>query len=590
MSATLILSAQARKKLIRELSPILESIRDFETSLRGVNDPEWPSRFQQPLELGRKLIRAHSEELSLDLAGDFAGLRSQISRHVVPREDDTIGPAERLKAIRGARGALLADIDTLLDTASSYGLKARQLQEVLPDSQVIERAGFDNMLRTLDERLRRVEEGVQKVAEASRTDDDAAPQQKGLVNFYVENLSLDVALARAEATASELIDFNAMARAIEGMVELTGDFVSSVEGMRQVVSQHVSDAASWTRKRVMRASKGFRTIIKRAVGPAQTGALTGKGGGAAGLIPIDDSEFTRLIQEGDDFIELGKLSKGRNAFERAHALAMEEQATTRRQSWERNLSVSHNRLGDVEKQAGDLAAARERYEAGLAIAETLAQREPGNAGWQRDLSVSHNKLGDVETQVGNLAAARERYEAGLAIRETLAQREPGNAEWQRDLSVSYDKLGDVERQAGNLAATRERYEAGLAIAETLAQREPGNAEWQRDLSVSYNKLGDVERQAGNLAAARERYEAGLAIAETLAQREPGNAEWQRDLWGSHGKLGQLALTEDNASLSLTHFRAAERVMATLVEQRPDHPGFAADLETVRQYIERIGSA
>ena len=41
--------------------------------------------------------------------------------------------------------------------------------------------------------------------------------------------------------------------------------------------------------------------------------------------------------------------------------------------------------------------------------EELAAADPGNAGWQRDLSVSHNKIGDVLTAQGNLAAALAAY-------------------------------------------------------------------------------------------------------------------------------------------------------------------------------------
>ena len=44
---------------------------------------------------------------------------------------------------------------------------------------------------------------------------------------------------------------------------------------------------------------------------------------------------------------------------------------------------------------GDLSAALSAYRASLAIRERLAAADPGNAGWQRDLSVSHGKLGDV---------------------------------------------------------------------------------------------------------------------------------------------------------------------------------------------------
>jgi len=92
-----------------------------------------------------------------------------------------------------------------------------------------------------------------------------------------------------------------------------------------------------------------------------------------------------------------------------------------------------------------LAAAPTSYQASLAIRERLAKADPGNAGWQRDLSVSHNKIGDVQREQGDLAAALTSYRASLAIRERLAKADPGNAGWQRDLSVSHERIGDVQR-------------------------------------------------------------------------------------------------------------------------------------------------
>jgi hypothetical protein len=39
-------------------------------------------------------------------------------------------------------------------------------------------------------------------------------------------------------------------------------------------------------------------------------------------------------------------------------------------------------------------------QAGLAIADRLAKSNPGNASWQRDLSVSYYKIGDVQVAQG----------------------------------------------------------------------------------------------------------------------------------------------------------------------------------------------
>ncbi|MGL4313844.1 MAG: tetratricopeptide repeat protein [Sphingomonas sp.] len=287
------------------------------------------------------------------------------------------------------------------------------------------------------------------------------------------------------------------------------------------------------------------------------------------------------------WIELGRLRlvyDGIDAARRCTDIALQHVTD------ERDRGVLEDELGDIELRLGNLGRARERYAAGLAIAEQRAAREPGNSLWQRDVSVSRNKLGDIEVAAGNLGAARERYAASLAIAEQLAARDPGNSEWQRDLSVSHNKLGDIEVAAGNLTAASERYAAGLAIRERLAAREPGNSLWQRDLWVSHEKLGDIEMAAGNLGAARERYAAGLAIREQRAAREPGNSEWQRDLWASNGKLGQLAETEGDREAAIDHYRRAEAIMSALVERWPDHPGFAKDLAHVRGDIARVEAA
>ena len=76
---------------------------------------------------------------------------------------------------------------------------------------------------------------------------------------------------------------------------------------------------------------------------------------------------------------------------------------------------------------GNLPAALTSYQASLAIRNRLAQSDPGNAGWQRDLSVSQDRIGDVQVAQGNLPAALTSYQASLAIRNRLAQSDSGNA-------------------------------------------------------------------------------------------------------------------------------------------------------------------
>ena len=92
---------------------------------------------------------------------------------------------------------------------------------------------------------------------------------------------------------------------------------------------------------------------------------------------------------------------------------------------------------------GRLEEAKTAFEASLNIAKALAEADPGNAGWRRDLSVSHNKIGDVLVAQGRLEEAKTAFEASLRIAKALAEADPGNAGWRRDLIVSYVKMSET---------------------------------------------------------------------------------------------------------------------------------------------------
>ena len=93
--------------------------------------------------------------------------------------------------------------------------------------------------------------------------------------------------------------------------------------------------------------------------------------------------------------------------------------------------------------AGDMPAATRQLRAMHQQIQVRAAADPANTQWQRDLSVSHNKLGDVGVAAGDLAAARTGYQAGLDIRTRLAAADPANTEWQRDLETVRQKINDL---------------------------------------------------------------------------------------------------------------------------------------------------
>ena len=171
------------------------------------------------------------------------------------------------------------------------------------------------------------------------------------------------------------------------------------------------------------------------------------------------------------------------------------------------LVSAHERVGDVLAGAGKAARALKAYEARHMIVARLARADPGNAGWQRDLSVSHNKIGDVLRGPGQPDGGAGEL-PGLARYQRTPGREPTRAmpagsaicRSRTTRSAMCCGPGQPDGGAGELPAS-------LAIAERLARADPGNAGWQRDLSVSHNKIGDVLVEQGDLTAALESYQA-----------------------------------------------------------------------------------
>jgi len=240
--------------------------------------------------------------------------------------------------------------------------------------------------------------------------------------------------------------------------------------------------------------------------------------------------------------------------------------------FQRGLSVSYERLGDLAVAAGDVAAARDWYTQLLEVARRLVQADPGNVQFQRDLAVSYNKLGDLAEAAGDAAAARDWYTQLLEVARRLVQADPGNVQFQRDLAASYERLGDLARSAGDVAAARDWYTQSLEIARRLVQVDPGNVQFQRDLAASYERLGDLARSAGDVAAARDWYTQLLEVARRLVQVDPGNVQFQRDLAVSYNKLGDLAEAAGDAAAARDWYTQALEIAQRLVQLVQADPG------------------
>ena len=120
---------------------------------------------------------------------------------------------------------------------------------------------------------------------------------------------------------------------------------------------------------------------------------------------------------------------------------------------------------------GDTAGALKSFQAALAIRERLAASDPRNTQWQRDLSRSFGRIGDVQSAQGDTTGALKSYQATLAVvDERLAASDPRNSLWQRDIAIVCWKQASLGPGAGSTDDRRVILRKGLNILIALRER------------------------------------------------------------------------------------------------------------------------
>ena len=203
---------------------------------------------------------------------------------------------------------------------------------------------------------------------------------------------------------------------------------------------------------------------------------------------LDPDDVEGMLHHGWMQQQAGQLGTAEAAYRRVLDIA-------KRASHDLEIGWAHFGLGDILVARGDLDAALAAYRRGATVFDRLATSDPGNAGWQRDLSVSYDRVGDVLVAQGNLPAALESFKASLALAERLAKDDPRNAGWQHDLSVSNFKIGQLLLKQGSPREALPYFEADLVIVEGLAKLAPDNVQWQQDAEISRRMVARVRAAA-----------------------------------------------------------------------------------------------
>ncbi len=285
-----------------------------------------------------------------------------------------------------------------------------------------------------------------------------------------------------------------------------------------------------------------------------------------------------LIQFARNYAILGDTAKqfarANEALDLLASLAAEKPNDV---TYQRDLSIAYDEIGDVLKTQGNLPEALHAYRQSLAIRERLAHADPENTAWQFDLTFSYQRIGDVELELGHLAQAANSFSARHAILARLTAQEPNDTQLQWLFADSSLRLGRVHELQGNLADAFASYQACREIMERLANTDPDNGGWQFDLAFAYRRMGEVEFARGHLNEAAQSYAARHAILSKLAAKDPTNARWQYEFAISYEAIGDAYKWQGKLADALAAYISYHDIMDRLTKGDSNNTDWQYDL-------------
>ncbi|MBL9153299.1 MAG: DUF4062 domain-containing protein [Verrucomicrobiales bacterium] len=271
--------------------------------------------------------------------------------------------------------------------------------------------------------------------------------------------------------------------------------------------------------------------------------------------------------------------------EENHQLAMKLVIAFPENLWyQRLLSVSYGRLGQIAFNRGSRDVAEKHFVNSFKISETLATTVPENLEWQRDLSISLEKLGEIALAHGDLLLAKERFSESFAICNFLAETDETNVNWQHDLSVALSKLGEVALAQGNAEEAEEKFLHSLTIMNRLTAAVPENTILLREYSMALKVLGDAAFKEGNIPYAEERYFECLRIASRRISEDPDNLIWRRDLAAAHILLAEIALFQNDFPSAERRSSEAHTILLEITSSDPSNADSQHDLSVLLRLL------
>lgn len=241
---------------------------------------------------------------------------------------------------------------------------------------------------------------------------------------------------RAMAAIEEILSSNEPAKQKARDAIRTGELSVAEEELERIFTAETENLDRLEDRTIQFRREAARTAREKAA-LAATRSVAEGAAWYAKATELDPTDFSTWINLSRLHRSSGNIGAAFDAADRAGAVASDD----------RERHVANNDKGTCLLALGNLTDALKAFDTARALMEPLAASDPSNTGWQRDLSVSHEKIGDLEEARGDVAAAAAAYERSLPIAADLAARFPDHPQFQGDIDITHRRLAALRARA-----------------------------------------------------------------------------------------------------------------------------------------------
>jgi hypothetical protein len=274
--------AQRLTRLAECISDVDAAVDQLREELPSVNEPGLRRRVLALVEASGTILSVYRTQLGPDVADRVNDLLRGVQELAVPARDSDLGPTPTLVRIEQATGLVAIRLIKTLEATAALGWRPKQPQ--LPEGLTasVQRQELGSLLDRIAARLDALGESLDRLV-LTNDSVNGFPQQRGLLNFYVGSVRVEINLARMQLMIGETsVDVAALWRASETIVELTGDLISTLRAWGRRVSVPVLEAAQAVGQRVRMIVSSVSRVIRFVARRRRA-----KGGGLSGSDPFD---------------------------------------------------------------------------------------------------------------------------------------------------------------------------------------------------------------------------------------------------------------------------------------------------------------